>query len=52
MTDVIFLLENNGTHVLKLPPKTTDRIQPMDLSVSKSIEEFLKKVFDDWYSGI
>ena len=39
--DVIAHLENYGIHVLKLPLNTTDRIQPMDLSVNKSITEFL-----------
>ena len=40
---MISLLENNGIHVRKLPPNTTDHIKPMDLSVNKSIKEFPKR---------
>lgn len=41
------LLEENNTHVVLLPPNTTDRLQPLDISVNKPAKDFLRKV---WYS--
>lgn len=45
------LLEANNIHVVLLPPNTTDSLQPMDLSVNKPAKDFLKKYFEEWYSG-
>ena len=42
------LLEVNN---ILLPPNTTDSLQPMDLSVNKPAKDFLKRRFEDWYSG-
>ena len=47
MTD---LLELNNIHVCLLPPNTTDKLQPMDISVNKPAKDFLKRRFEDWYS--
>jgi len=44
------LLEQNNISVVNIPPNCTDKLQPMDLSVNKSLKEFLKKQLDDWYS--
>ena len=44
------LLEENSIHVCLLPANTTDRLQPMDISVNKPAKEFLKRCFSDWYS--
>ena len=49
---VLSLLDENNVGVLMLPPNTTDRLQPMDISVNKAIKECLKKKFDDWYSSM
>jgi hypothetical protein len=45
------LLEANSIHVCLLPPNTTDRLQPLDISVNKPAKDFLKRKFEDWYSG-
>ena len=34
-----------------LPPNTTDSLQPMDVSVNKPAKDFLKRCFEEWYSG-
>ena len=44
------LLESNLIHVCLLPPNTTDQLQPMDLSVNKPAQDFLKCCFEDWYA--
>ena len=43
-------LESNNIHTCLLPANTTDRLQPMDLSVNKSAKSFLKQCFEQWYS--
>ena len=35
------LLEENNVHVCLLPPNTTDRLQPMDVSVNKPAKDIL-----------
>ena len=47
---VIQLLEDNNVHVCTLPPNTTDKLQPMDISVNKLAKDYLKAHFDEWYS--
>ena len=47
---VIQRLDNNNILISWLPPNTTDRLQPMDVSVNKPAKEYLKKQFDEWYS--
>ena len=47
---VIQLLEDNNVHVCTLPPNTTDKLQPMDISVNKPAKDYLKAHFDEWYS--
>ena len=41
------LLENNGVCVVNIPANCTDKLQPMDLSVNRSIKEFLKNKFGE-----
>ena len=36
--------------VVKVPANCTDRLQPMDLSINKSVKDFLRKKFMEWYS--
>ena len=43
------LLEDNNIQVSLLPANTTDRLQPMDLSVNKHAKAFLKHKFQEWY---
>ena len=45
------IFEQHNIHVCLLPPNTTDRLQPMDLSVNKPAKDFLKRRFEEWYAG-
>lgn len=45
------LLEENKIRIAWLPSNTTHRLQPMDLYVNRAAKEYVKKKFDDWYSG-
>ena len=38
------LLEENNIHVCLLPPNTTNKLQPMDLTVNKSARIFLRRI--------
>ena len=51
-TDAIYkLLEENNIYIVSIPANCTDRLQPMDLSVNKSIKDFMKTQFNNWYSS-
>ena len=51
VTDAVMnLLDTHNIHVCLLPPNTTDRLQPMDISVNKPVKDYLKRQFDKWYS--
>ena len=45
------IFEQHNIHACLLPPNTTDRLQPMDLSVNKPAKDFLKRRFEEWYAG-
>ena len=47
---VLKILEENDIHVVSVPANCTDRLQPMDLSVNKSVKEFMRSKFREWYS--
>ena len=47
---VLKILEENNILVVSVPANCTDRLQPMDLSVNKSVKEFMRSKFRDWYS--
>ncbi len=38
--------------LLLVSPNTTDRLQPLDLSVNKPAKDFMKKKFQDWYGAM
>ena len=44
------LLESYNIHTCLLPPNTTDRLQPLDVSVNKPFKDFLRRKFDEWYA--
>ena len=48
--EVNTLLEDNNIHVCLLPSNTTDLLQPMDISVNKPVKEYLRRIFQQWYS--
>ena len=48
LTDAVHsLLDANHVYVVKV---CTDRLQPMDLAVNRSVKQFLRKKFCVWYS--
>ena len=51
MTDkFIQLLGDNKIHHILVPACCTDRLQPLDVSVNKSVKDCLKNEFRLWYS--
>ena len=48
-TAVNDLLEKNNI-VCLLPANTTDRLQPLDVSVNKPAKDFLRNKFEEWYT--
>ena len=47
---IVSLLEDNDILVCCIPPNTTDKLQPMDLTVNKPAKDFLKQKFWEWSS--
>ena len=47
---ILKMLEENNILVVSVPANCTNRLQPMDLSVNKSVKEFIRSKFRDWYS--
>ena len=45
-SSVTSLLEENSIHICLLPPNTTDRLQPMDISVNKPAKDFQRRQFE------
>ena len=39
-------------HIVLIPPNLTDRLQPLNLSVNKSVKDFLKRQFQEWYADL
>ena len=48
---VLGVLEENDILVALVPANCTDRLQPLDVSVNKSVKEFLHRHFHEWYAG-
>lgn len=52
ITNSVFkCLEQHNILAVMVPAKCTDRLQPMDLSVNKSIKDKLRMEFQLWYAG-
>ena len=45
------ILAEENIHALNVPPNCTDRLQPMDLSMNKSVKEFVRSNFKGWYAS-
>lgn len=50
--EVLKLLQENSILYIFVPANTTDRLQPLDLSVNKPAKDFMKQKFQDWYGNI
>ena len=50
-TAVLTLLDQNNINVVLIPPNCTDRLQPLDISVNKSVKNHLRGLFQSWYAG-
>ena len=48
---VLSVLEKNNILVSLVPANCTDKLQPLDVSVNKSVKEFLRGQFHEWYAG-
>ena len=44
------LLEENDIFVINIPANGTDRLQPMDVNINKSVKDFMRGKFTDGYS--
>lgn len=44
------LLSSNNIHIAVVPGNCTDRLQLLDVSVNKSVKEFIRGKFQQWYS--
>ena len=47
---VLQLLSDNHIEIAIVPANLTDRLQPLDISVNKSVKEHLRREFSLWYS--
>lgn len=48
-TEFLELLEAHNIHFVKIPPNTTDKLQPLDILVNKTTKDEMKKWFQEWY---
>ena len=48
--ELLSTLDDNNINVILIPANCTDRLQPLDISVNKSVKEFLRAKFQEWYS--
>ena len=48
--EILKLLDSNDINVVMIPANCTDRLQPLDVSVNKSVKEFLRQKFHSWYA--
>ena len=46
------LLEANNVYTITLPANCTNKHQPMDLIVNKTLKDFMKKEFNERYSSV
>ena len=43
--NILTLLDKNNVNVVLIPPKCTDRLQPLDVSVNKAVKNQLRTQF-------
>ena len=44
-------LKSRNIEVVYIPPSTTDKLQPMDLSIQKVVKDKMKAHFQSWYAS-
>ena len=49
-SSLLNLLDSHNVNVALIPPNCTDRLQPLDLSVNKTVKDFLRNQFREWYA--
>ena len=47
---ILTLLDQNSINVVLVPANCTNRLQPLDLSVNKSVKSHLRNEFQTWYA--
>ena len=47
---ILKLLDDNNIRIAVVPANCTDRLQPLDVSVNKSVKDYLRQQFQTWYS--
>ena len=47
---IMSLLASHNIHIAIVPGNCTDRLQPLDVSVNKSVKEYLRGKFQAWYA--
>jgi hypothetical protein len=50
--EVLQLLLGNNILYILVPANTTDKLQPLDLSVNKPAKDYMRQKFQDWYGTI
>ena len=48
---VLEVLEENNIFISLVPAHCTDRLQPLDISVNRSVKQFLRNQFHEWYAS-
>lgn len=46
-----FYLKTKNIEIVYIPPSTTDKLQPMDLSIQKVVKDKMKQRFLRWYAS-
>ena len=48
---ILQLLEDNNIDSVFVPANCMEELQPMELSVNKSVKDFMRAQFQDWYAA-
>jgi len=46
----LLLLRSHNIDLIQLPANCTDKLQPLDISIHKSMKDHLKTSFQQWYA--